>query len=516
MKNLTVKNLMVLLILLALVFSFTPVSLAQQQSGGFNQSLDNLARDIAQSSGNLISKGADADMEKLSDEVFSRLEAVSLNEIQSFIDTVNTPQQLDYVLESASSFATANQKLPYILASLKTIKLLNEKTRFLIAQSSEPEELLAISKKSSEIIRSLSTQKNVLARNQVEKIAGNVTVKSGAISAKTPVRTASKLKFGANFYPETNTTTFAINVPRATAVKLAVFESAAAKTGREYDMKKTADGVWYLSFNQNLASKFYGYYIDGPAGKGERFNPKTLLSDPYAYANDGSCGKSIVTDTRFNWSSNFKTPELKDMVIYEMHIKSYTSHSSSGVAADKRGKYLGLLEGVSSDKVLGNLKELGVNAVELLPVHEFDNKAAPSGVNYWGYMTTHFMAPESSYSSNTTGRQVDELKKLIDGLHKNGIAVILDVVYNHTAEGNEQGPVFNFKGIDNHQYYRLCNNPEFYWNGTGCGNEFRTESALGRRINFASNLIIFSISTIFLVSSFVTSGRDAPISTVLT
>ncbi len=481
MKNLTVKNLVVLLVLLAFVFSFTPVSLAQQQSGGFNQSLDNLARDIAQSSGNLISKGAGADIEKLSDEVFSRLEAVSLNEIQSFIDTVNTPQQLDYVLESASAFAAANQKLPYILASLKTVKLLNEKTRFLIAQSSEPEELLAVSKKASEIIRGLSSQKNVLARNQVEKIAGNVTVKSGAISAKTPVRTASKLKFGANFYPETNTTTFAINAPRATAVKLAVFDSAAAKTGREYDMKKTADGVWYLSFNQNLVSKFYGYYIDGPAGKGEKFDAKKLLSDPYAYANDGSYGKSVVSDTRFNWSSNFKTPELKDMIIYEMHIKSYTSHSSSGVSADKRGKYLGLLEGASSDIVLGNLKELGVNAVELLPVHEFDNKAAPSGVNYWGYMTTHFMAPESSYASNTAGRQVDELKKLIDGLHKNGIAVILDVVYNHTAEGNEQGPTFNFKGIDNHQYYRLCNNPEFYWNGTGCGNEFRTESPLGRR-----------------------------------
>lgn len=480
MRSLTVKNLIVLLVLLACIFTFTPVSIAHQQSGGFNQSLDNLARDIAQSSGNFISKGANVDIEKLSDEVFSRLEAVSLNEIQSFIDAINTPQQLDYAVESASSFAAANHKLPYILASLKTIKLINEKTRFLIAQSGQPEELLAISKKASEAIRCLSSQKNTLAKNQIEKISENITVKSGVINTKAPARSPSKLKFGANFYPETNTTTFALNAPRATAVKLAIFESAAAKTGREYDMKKTADGVWYLSFNQNLTSKFYGYYVDGPAGKGERFDAKNLLSDPYAHANDGSYGKSIVTDTRFNWSANFNTPQLKDMVIYEMHVKSYTAHSSSGVAADKRGKYLGLLEGVSSERVLGNLKELGVNAVELLPVHEFDNKAAPSGVNYWGYMTTHFMAPESSYASKAGG-QVNELKKLIDGLHKNGIAVILDVVYNHTAEGNEQGPIFNFKGIDNHQYYRLCNNPEFYWNGTGCGNEFRTESPLGRR-----------------------------------
>ena len=351
MKNLVSRRFLTLLSILVFFFATACASFAQQQSDGFTKALDNLARDISQSSNNVLAGGSGADIDKLSDEVFSRLEGVSLNEIRSFIDTVNTPMQLEYVLESASAFATKNQKLPYVLASLKTIKLLNEKTKFLITQSPEQEELLAVSRKASEAVRKLSSQKNVMARSEVESISKNVTVKSGA-PAKSPARSAAKLKQGANYYADTNTTTFAISAPRATSVKLTLFDTADAKTGKEYEMKKTAEGVWYLAFNQKLTGKFYGYHIDGPAGKGERFNPKTLLSDPYAYANDGSYGKSIVVDNAFSWTSNFSTPDVKDIVVYEMHIKSYSAHSSSGVPADKRGKYLGLLEGASSEKVL--------------------------------------------------------------------------------------------------------------------------------------------------------------------
>ncbi|OQA79220.1 MAG: Pullulanase precursor [bacterium ADurb.Bin243] len=481
MKNLVCKRFLALLLISFLSFFTFSYASAQQQSDGLTKALDNLARDISQSSNNLVSGGEAADMQALSDAVFSRLEDVSLSEIRSFIDSVNNAQQIDYVLESAASFAAANQKLPYVLASIKTIKMLNDKTKFLMAQSPDQQELIAVAQKAAELTRKLSSQKNTLARSGVEAISKNVTVSSPA-SVKSQPKAASKLKQGANFYPETSTTTFALNAPRAASVKLVLFDSADAKTGKEYEMKKTAEGMWYLAFNQNLTGKYYGYYVDGPKGKGERFDPKHLLSDPYAYANDGSYGKSVVVSDTYKWKeADFKTPAAKDLVVYEMHIKSYTSHASAGVSADKRGKYLGLLEGADSEKILGNLKALGVNAVELLPVHEFDNKAAPSGVNYWGYMTTHFMAPESSYATASDGRQVTELKKLIDGLHANGIAVILDVVYNHTAEGNEQGPAFNFKGIDNREYYRLCDNPDFYWNGTGCGNEFRTDSQMGRR-----------------------------------
>jgi|GEM_PF-646355 len=476
----SIRSLSILTILLLTILMAVPGAMAQVQSDGFSKSLDNLARDISQSTKNLVSNDA-KDISEISDAVFSKLEAVSMNEVKSFIETINTPQQLKYVVESTHSFALANQKLPHVLASIKTLKLVNEKIKFMVAQSPDSQELLAVSAETDSVIKSLSSEKTSLAKQHAETLTRNVTVTSKETPARVQAK-ASKLKMGANYYADSNSTTFAINAPRATSVKLALFETVEDKNGKEFDMKKNADGVWYLAFNQKLVGKFYGFKLDGPKEDGNRFNSEALVSDPYAYANIGSYGKSIVIDNNYNWTdSSFKTPGAKDIIVYEMHVKDYTAHQSSGVSPEIMGKYLGLLEGQTSDKVLGNLKELGVNAVELLPVHEFDNKASPSGVNHWGYMTTHFAAPESSYATDDRGRQVTEMKKLINGLHKNGIAVILDVVYNHTAEGNEQGPTFNFRGIDNRDYYRLCSNPNFYWNGTGCGNEFRTDSVLGRR-----------------------------------
>ncbi len=474
------RRLLVLSAVLLFLFSLTLSVSAQVQSDGFTRSLDNLSRDISQSSRNILENSDGRDIEQLSDAAFSKIEEVSFSEVRSFIESVNTPQQLNYVVETVNSFSETNKKLPYVLASVKTLKLLNEKTRFLIAQKPDETELLTVSNKIASSLKQLNSQKSALAR----EVSAQTVSRSSADAGKAVKQTAraEKLKLGANYYAASTTTTFALNAPRATSVKLVLFDAEADKTGKEFEMKKTAEGIWYLAFTQKLVGKFYGFKVDGPKGPGEFFNPENILSDPYSYANVGSAGKSIVVDTAFNWTdSGFKTPAPEDLIVYEMHVKDYTAHASAGVGATGKGKYLGLLEGENSDRVLGNLKQLGVNAVELLPVHEYDNKAAPSGVNHWGYMTTHFMAPESSLATDSDGRQVKELKKLIDGLHKNGIAVILDVVYNHTAEGNEQGPIFNFKGIDNKAYYRLCADPRFYWNGTGCGNEFRTDSELGRR-----------------------------------
>ncbi|HNY12731.1 MAG TPA: alpha-amylase family glycosyl hydrolase, partial [Candidatus Wallbacteria bacterium] len=475
------RRLLVLFVAFLFLFNLTVSLSAQVQSDGFTKSLDNLARDISQSCRNVLENSDGRDLEQLSDAAFSKIEEVSFSEIKAFIESVNTPQQLNYIVETVNSFSETNKKLPYVLASVKTLKLLNEKTRFLIAQQPDETELVMVSNKIGSSLKQLNSQKASLA----SEVSSQLVSKSASDSnkaVKSQARSSEKLKLGANYYAASATTTFALNAPRATSVKLVLFDAEADKAGKEFEMKKTAEGVWYLAFNQKLIGKFYGFKVDGPKGPGEFFNPENLLSDPYAYANVGSYGKSIVVDTTFNWTdSGFKTPSPEDIIVYEMHIKDYTAHSSAGVNAANKGKYLGLLEGEDSDKVLGHLKQLGVNSVELLPVHEFDNKAAPSGVNHWGYMTTHFMAPEASYATDSDGKQVKELKKLIDGLHKNGIAVILDVVYNHTAEGNEQGPSFNFKGIDNKAYYRLCADPRFYWNGTGCGNEFRTDSELGRR-----------------------------------
>ncbi|MBP7634518.1 hypothetical protein KBA41_10105, partial [Candidatus Ozemobacteraceae bacterium] len=229
---------------------------------------------------------------------------------------------------------------------------------------------------------------------------------------------------------------------------------------------------------------YYAYTLTGPTTDGHLFDPKRLISDPYAFANVDHDGKSIVVGPqmhKFTWTDQgFKTPAAKDIIIYEMHVKDLTAHSSSGVEGEKRGTYLGMLEGRGTDYVLGHLQDLGVNAVELLPCQEFDNNFA-SHPNHWGYMTSHFFAPECAYATGKDGEGIREFKQMVNGLHKAGIAVIMDVVYNHTAEGNEKGIPFLFKGLDNPGYYRLCDDKRFYWNGTGCGNEFRSDNPMTRK-----------------------------------
>ena len=282
---------------------------------------------------------------------------------------------------------------------------------------------------------------------------------------------------------EGNRTVFRVWSPRATSLELVLYDSATAEDGRSVAMERKADGVWEASVKGKLAGTFYAFHANGPEEPGDIFRPETPLSDPYARANVGSHGRSIVVDPSFRWTDGkFKAPAQKDLVVYEMHIRDYSQHPSAGVGGQKKGRYLGLLEGQSSDKVLGNLLQLGVNAVELLPVHQYDVNAAPPGhINHWGYMTSHYFAPADRYASDSVGAAVTEFKKLVDGLHKAGIAVILDVVYNHSCEGNEQGPVLNFRGLANQFYYRLTPD-SYYWNGTGCGNELRSEHPGTRRL----------------------------------
>ncbi len=294
-------------------------------------------------------------------------------------------------------------------------------------------------------------------------------------------REVSTSKLGA--YVANGKTSFAVYSPEATEVKLYLFAKPTDKTGKAFAMKKGPDGVWKASVDGELYGTYYGFTADGPKGPGYLFDKTRLLSDPYAFANYNHNGKSIVVDRNYNWKcKSFKRPAAKDAVIYEMHVKDFTAHKSSGVKEPYKGKYLGLLQGKGTSKVLGHLKELGVNTIELMPVHEYDNDFA-GHPNHWGYMTTHFFAPESAYASGANGQGVKELKAAIDGLHSEGFAVILDVVFNHTAEGNEQGTPINFKGFDNAGYYRLMpNDKNYYWNGTGCGNEMHTESPMCRKM----------------------------------
>ncbi|MBP3802736.1 MAG: hypothetical protein J6I76_02385, partial [Oribacterium sp.] len=193
--------------------------------------------------------------------------------------------------------------------------------------------------------------------------------------------------------------------------------------------------------------------------------------------NTGFRGRVIMED--FDWEGDrlLNIPK-KDLVIYEMHVRGFTRHDSSGVKY--KGTYAGICEKIPY------LKELGVNCVELLPIFEFDELQNDFSVrgqklyNYWGYSTVNFFSPKAGYAaSGSLGMEVDELKYTIKTLHENGIEVILDVVFNHTAEGDEKGPVISYKGIDNRTYYLLTPDGHYY-NFSGCGNTMNCNNAVVR------------------------------------
>ena len=237
-----------------------------------------------------------------------------------------------------------------------------------------------------------------------------------------------------------------------------------------------------IVYDLNPAEFEYAYQFDGEYDpkKGLLFNKDNYILDPYAKAVVGQSGwaqrsgkdpfyKARVVDDGYDWG-NFEQPnhEVKDMIIYEMHVRGFTMDKSSGVT--HRGTFAGIKEKIPY------LLELGVNAVELMPIFEFDEMEDVRVVdgkelyNYWGYSTVGFFAPNTSYTAATECNvEGNELRDLVRELNSNGIEVILDVVFNHTAEGNEMGPCFSFKGIDNNIYYMLTPDGKYY-NFSGCGN----------------------------------------------
>ncbi len=243
---------------------------------------------------------------------------------------------------------------------------------------------------------------------------------------------------------------------------------------------KIGDVYSMIVFDLDIETFEYAYRVDGPYApdEGMLFDRHNILLDPYAVAVTGqdSWGKKkkktyhakVIRDI-FDWGDMSQSKkEMCDLVIYELHVRGFTCHPSSGVT--HRGTFEGLKEKIPY------LKELGINAVELMPIFEFDenmNSRVVDGkrlLDYWGYNTVSFFAPNASYAAcGEYNRAGTELKELIKALHDNDIEVILDVVFNHTAEGNEQGPVFCFKGLDNKMYYMLTPDGNYY-NFSGCGN----------------------------------------------
>ncbi|MFL6584811.1 MAG: glycogen debranching protein GlgX [Chthoniobacterales bacterium] len=302
-------------------------------------------------------------------------------------------------------------------------------------------------------------------------------------------------------------TNFALFSAAATSVDLCLFDSLdSPRETIRIPMTEQTDQVWHVFLPDVRPGQFYGYRVYGPYDpiRGLRFNSSKLLLDPYAKAiagqvnwademfgyvvgganedlsrdfRDDSWGmpKSVVIDTAFDWGED-KPPRIpmNESVIYEVHVKGFTQLHPD-VPAELRGSYAG----VGSEPAIKYLKELGVTAVELLPVHHhIDDKALlDKGLtNYWGYQSIGFFAPHAEYSSSgPTGEQVGEFKTMVRSLHAAGLEVILDVVYNHTAEGNHLGPTLCFRGIDNAASYRLlADNPRYYLDYTGTGNTVDT------------------------------------------
>ncbi len=256
---------------------------------------------------------------------------------------------------------------------------------------------------------------------------------------------------------------------------------------------------WHVFVRGLQAGQLYSYRVAGPwdPKQGFRFDRDKLLLDPYARCvavpgnynrlaaglpgdNTATAMKNVVVDSSsYDWEGDtpLKQPFVRS-IIYEMHVRGFTRHPNSGVAPEKRGTYAGLIEKIPY------LQDLGVTAVELLPVYQFDAQDCPPGrVNYWGYAPVSFFAPHRAYSSRQeTLGPVDEFRDMVKALHQAGIEVILDVVYNHTAEGNHTGPTLSLRGLANNVYYILDSDKSRYVNYTGTGNTLNANQPIVRRL----------------------------------
>jgi len=292
---------------------------------------------------------------------------------------------------------------------------------------------------------------------------------------------------------------FALFSEAATGVELCLFDDRGRRELQRIPIREQTDQVWHCYLPEARPGQLYGYRVHGPYQPqlGSRFNPHKLLLDPYAKAivgplawsdahfgyrigsqradlsldrrnNAGGMPKCQVIDPAFSWGDdrNPRTP-WHDTVIYELHVRGFTKLQQQ-VAPQYRGTYAGL----GTTPVVEYLQRLGVTAVELMPVHWFvnDRHLVEKGLrNYWGYNSMGYFAPHQDYASSLQADR--EFKTMVKALHSAGIEVILDVVYNHTAEGNHLGPTLSFRGIDNAAYYRLVHDdPRYYMDYTGCGN----------------------------------------------
>jgi glycogen operon protein len=296
---------------------------------------------------------------------------------------------------------------------------------------------------------------------------------------------------------------FSVYSRHATAMELLLFDDEGAGAPSLTISLDPSDNrtyyYWHAFVPEVKPGQIYAYRASGPfdPANGLRFDREKVLLDPYGRAtvvpqgyrrragakkgdNAATAMKSVVVDpSTYDWEGDrpLRLPPARS-IIYEMHVRGFTRHPSSGVRERTRGTYAGLVEKIPY------LRDLGITAVELLPVFQFDASDCPPGlVNYWGYQPVSFFAPHRAYSSRKDPLgPVDEFRDMVKALHRAGLEVILDVVFNHTAEGNHEGPAFCFRGLDNPTYYILEPDRSRYADYSGCGNTLNSNNPIGRRM----------------------------------
>ena len=297
---------------------------------------------------------------------------------------------------------------------------------------------------------------------------------------------------------------FSVFSRHATAVEILFFDGVDdARPTRTVRLDATRNRTyhyWHAFVPSVRPGQLYGYRVEGPLdpARGLCFDPGKVLLDPYGrgvavpeqYSREAAARfghdttatamKSVVVDPRaYDWEGDapLRRPASRT-IVYEMHVRGFTRHPSSGVADKTRGTYAGLIDKIPY------LKDLGITALELLPVFQFDPYAVPPGlVNYWGYQPVSFFAPHQAYSSRQDPLgPIDEFRDMVKALHRAGLEVILDVVFNHTAEGGHDGPTLSFRGLDNHAYYILEDGGARYADYSGCGNTLNANHPIVRRM----------------------------------
>jgi glycogen operon protein len=310
----------------------------------------------------------------------------------------------------------------------------------------------------------------------------------------------SPAPLGVTYIAEERAYNFALYSKHATAVRLLLYsdqdpENPVDSVPLVFPGHKTGR-VWHCRLPESrvAAAEYYAYRIDGPFDlrEGDRFDKNKVLMDPYARAIHFPPGHSRFAASRpgsnagkaplgviracigdYDWNGDRRPRHAHDTIIYEMHVKGFTARDNSGVANEKRGTYAGVIEKIP------HLQELGITVVELLPVFQFD----PQEGNYWGYMPLNFFSPHHLFAGDRTpGAQINEFRDMVKAFHRAGIEVVLDVVYNHTTENDQNGPNYSYRGIDNTSYYLLADDRAVYRDDTGCGNTLNCANRYVRKM----------------------------------